>query len=614
MARMRRTRQAKLAKATAPAPARIEGLVDSKVAPAHALGAHHPRLGPAPKPGHPRTISTRRTSRAAAKAAETRTPPGSPRVPDITEPPSRNLRKRKSPADGGKSHLQIENLAAPKKPKINEEVTRTFTRTTRSTTTIIKKETPKVVLKIEKKPVKPPKARAPRIARGTNQPTQSSLPITTRPPTEPLAILVFGTGDFAELGLGPQRRCSPVPVINPYLDPNRESAYHVVQFACGGMHTVALTADNKIVTWGVNDNGALGRDTEWDEGEMRDIDDESDDEEVSLNPRESTPEEIDMKHFPAGTRFAQVAASDSCTLALTDTGMVYAWGTFLDPNGNQRFGTDATGRIIKKQETPVLIPELKNIKQIACGDNHALALDKKGVIWAWGSGHKNQLGKRIRTREADNFKPIRVEIFRQKAQYIASGSYHSFALDQNGNVWSWGINGFGQAGDPLSAGEHEAMLPYPRKIAGLGGRGVHTIAAGEHHSAAVTDDGKCLVFGRIDGGQLGVEFTQRQLQDESHILLDERNKPRICIRPTPVTGIGAVADVACNTGHTVFIAKDGTGYATGLGSEGQLGNGREDDAETPQRFKGLHSLYRRRLVLAGAGAGFSIVAARANAS
>ena len=35
----------------------------------------------------------------------------------------------------------------------------------------------------------------------------------------------------------------------------------VLQVACGGMHTVALTEGNLIFSWGVNDEGALGRET-----------------------------------------------------------------------------------------------------------------------------------------------------------------------------------------------------------------------------------------------------------------------------------------------------------------------------------------------------------------
>ncbi len=35
----------------------------------------------------------------------------------------------------------------------------------------------------------------------------------------------------------------------------------VIQVAAGGMHSVALTADGDVFTTGVNDEGALGRET-----------------------------------------------------------------------------------------------------------------------------------------------------------------------------------------------------------------------------------------------------------------------------------------------------------------------------------------------------------------
>ena len=95
------------------------------------------------------------------------------------------------------------------------------------------------------------------------------------------------------------------------------------------MHVAALTHDGKILTWGVNDQGALGRDTTHD-GNMRDIDDDESDigEDSGINPRESTPTEIDMTGVPAGTVFTQVAAGDSVTFAVTDDGLVYGCGTF----------------------------------------------------------------------------------------------------------------------------------------------------------------------------------------------------------------------------------------------------------------------------------------------
>lgn len=173
----------------------------------------------------------------------------------------------------------------------------------------------------------------------TSPPDASSLPVLNEAPTEVLTIFVFGTGDMSgDLGLGPKKKVAKLPTAIPALDARKPDTYRVVQLDCGGMHTLALTADSKIVTWGGNDEGALGRDTTW-EGGLRDMDaegggddkedsdsDDSDDE--GLNPLESTPTHIPEDSFPPGTKFTHVAAGDSCSFAVTDKGLVYGWGTF----------------------------------------------------------------------------------------------------------------------------------------------------------------------------------------------------------------------------------------------------------------------------------------------
>ena len=147
--------------------------------------------------------------------------------------------------------------------------------------------------------------------------------------TDAFNVYVFGSGDSGVLGLGP--RCSTDDVVRPRLNPNlAASSVGVVQVATGGMHCVALTKDNKILTWGVNDHGALGRDTQWSGGwkEIDGKDGDSEESEPELNPKESTPTAVDDSCFPAGTVFTQVAAGDNVSLALTDEGLVYGWGTF----------------------------------------------------------------------------------------------------------------------------------------------------------------------------------------------------------------------------------------------------------------------------------------------
>ena len=153
-------------------------------------------------------------------------------------------------------------------------------------------------------------------------------------PTQKLDIFVFGEGSSGELGLGSvayDGGKQPIDVKRPRLNHNlKADKVGVVQIACGGMHVAALTHDNKILTWGVNDQGALGRDTEW-EGGMRDMEDDDDSEagdDTGMNPRESTPAAVGDEYFVPGTKFVQVVASDSATFALTEDGKVYGWGTF----------------------------------------------------------------------------------------------------------------------------------------------------------------------------------------------------------------------------------------------------------------------------------------------
>lgn len=266
---------------------------------------------------------------------------------------------------------------------------------------------------------------------------------------------------------------------------------------------------------------------------------------------------------------------------------------------------------MKKQATPTLIQGLEKITQIACGANHALALDIHGNIWGWGSGHQNQFGRRLFGRHQDTLAPQIVRVCRGKAKYIACGEYHCFAVDTSDNVWGWGLNSYGEAGDARTAGSDSALLPQPVKIPALCGKGVTLLAGGAHHSAAVTSDGDCLVWGRIDGGQLGLRFSAEQIADERRVRCDERGKPRICLEPTVLSTVGSVSYVACGTDHTIFISRDGHAYSTGFGSEGQLGLGTDDDAEIAHKNE-AKQLKGQMLTWAGAGGQFSVVTGKAD--
>jgi len=171
-------------------------------------------------------------------------------------------------------------------------------------------------------------------SRVTKKGKTTKLPIYQNGLHNLLDVIVCGGGESGELGLGAQKRDGkkPVGVKSPRLN-DLACAFGIVQIAAGGMHCATLTHDSKIVTWGVNGDGALGRDTQGkDEARSNDNtrnDSEDDDNDLGLNLLESTPVAISSGLFrPDDSPLVQVVTLDSAIFVLTAHGTVYGWGTF----------------------------------------------------------------------------------------------------------------------------------------------------------------------------------------------------------------------------------------------------------------------------------------------
>ncbi|KZF22712.1 RCC1/BLIP-II protein [Xylona heveae TC161] len=447
---------------------------------------------------------------------------------------------------------------------------------------------------------------APRKERVTKKARVAPHVPINKAPTQKLHVFVFGEGSSGELGLGTAKNCVDVkrPRLNPHLPAATVGVVHV---ACGGMHVAALTHDNRILTWGVNDQGALGRDTAW-EGGLKDIDDNksdassSDESDSGMNPREATPTAIPDTAFPEGTKFVQLACGDSTTFALTDDGLVYGWGTFRSNEGILGFTPD-----IYVQRVPMLIPGLKKITQIAAGANHVLALNEKGAVFAWGSGQQNQLGRRVVERTRMNgLTPREFGLPKNKVKYVSCGAYHSFAIDKEGKVWTWGLNSFGETGVEEGAGENGAVVLAPRVVESLLGTEVELVSGGAHHSIAVTKEGDCLAWGRLDGYQTGIRI--EDLPQEA-VILDERQKPRILTRPTRVPGFQA-RQACASSDHSIAVSVEGRAYSWGFSANYQTGQGTDDDVEVATLIDNT-AVRDKRLNWAGAGGQYSVLTAPA---
>ncbi|KAF4504496.1 hypothetical protein G6O67_007944 [Ophiocordyceps sinensis] len=331
------------------------------------------------------------------------------------------------------------------------------------------------------KKAKPIPKRTPTAAKAEHE----THPVINKVPTKVLNVLVFGNGDNGELGLGPKQKYASRPCLNPFLDPKDPTKYHITQLACGGMHTIALTIEGQLITWGVNDEFALGRNTHW-SPELCDMDAVPDDE-AELNPLESTPTAISAAQFPPNTRFCQVAAGDNYSIALTDTGLAYGWGTFRDSEGNSRFGYNSVdGTIIENQKTPLLIEGLMNIEQIVCGANHAMALDSSGQIFAWGSNDQLQFARRLFGRDQDCLRPrlVRMAVnsvftFRPSSFRIRLSSEHTLFISNKGEVYATGFGSEGQLG---LGSERDVEVAENVKVKELKGRAMTWAGAGGQFS------------------------------------------------------------------------------------------------------------------------------------
>lgn len=475
-------------------------------------------------------------------------------------------------------------------------------------------EVPEEAAEEEEKSSPPPKkSRKIAAARRTAIPLRKVGKRINQAPTAPLDVFVFGEGTAGELGLGSVRvnGKAPVDVKRPRLNHNLSAKdVGVVDIACGGMHAVALTKDNRIFTWGVNDQAALGRNTAWeggfvDEGKNEDSQSESDDAngDTGLNPNESTPGEINTENVEPETKFSQVAACDSATFALTEEGKVYGWGTFRASDGILGFSEKTL-----LQTIPVLLPDVKDIKQLACGSNHVLALDAKGKVLAWGCGQQNQLGRKVFEREIKHsLKPQGIgnlPIRGAKAVKVACGSYHSFVIDQNGRVFAWGLNNYGELGIEDQAGEDDAAQLKPRLVESLADYQIRDIAGGEHHSLACTEDGKLLTWGRLDGHQVGLPM---DTFTEENAIFDDRKKPRILKVPTVVPGVENVVAVAAGTDNCFALTAEGKVYSWGFSANYQTGQGTVDDIEVPTLIDNS-AVRDKKLTYAGGGGQYSILA------
>ncbi|XP_014237356.1 regulator of chromosome condensation [Trichogramma pretiosum] len=349
-------------------------------------------------------------------------------------------------------------------------------------------------------------------------------------------VLTCGQGDVGQLGLGEdvmeKTRFAAVP-----------DHTNIVAIAAGGMHNVCLTKDGKVITFGCNDEGALGRATT-EEGS------------------ETVPGFVDL---PASV--IQVTAGDSHSAALLEDGRVFVWGSFRDSHGTMGLLTKNNERI------PVEISAKKKFIKIASGADHLVLLDSAKQVFTCGCGEQGQLG-RLPERKTDRHSRQGVNQLLTPGQVyfkinkhvevenIWAGTYATFIKDShNGDIYVFGLNNYSQIG---LKGVDKQYHPKVSQV--LSNKNWTQICSAQHHTIALDDQGKVYVLGRKEYGRLGLGPVE---EDATNLTIVPSLEQVKCI------------DVAVGSAQSFAVTEAGKLYAWGMGTSGQLGTGEEEDVDTP---------------------------------
>lgn len=357
-------------------------------------------------------------------------------------------------------------------------------------------------------------------------------------------VWAWGNNSNGQLGDGTYDSSeSPVQVVG--LD-----GISIKEISAGSDHSVAVTNDNYVFTWGSDNKGQLG------DGKGQD---------------RNNPAQIYIDNVKS------VSAGGNYTIALKYDGSVWGWGygelgalgtgdtiistypvkTCIESVSN--ISAESVTLLIKNDGTawicgdnysgnafPHLVSgegdKVYNSENMASGFGHTIYKHYDGTVLAWGDNTYGQLGD---GSVISTDSPVVVEL--EKIHSVAAGDDFSLALDYEGDVYAWGRNVYGQIGENTSA-----YINKPKKISNLSN--IVKIAANGHNCLALDKDGRVYAWGLNTNGQLGIDSTEPYIS-----------------KPTQINGLPKVMDIAAGKSHSLAVEESGTVWGWGNNNYYKLG-------------------------------------------
>jgi alpha-tubulin suppressor-like RCC1 family protein len=332
-------------------------------------------------------------------------------------------------------------------------------------------------------------------------------------------LLAWGQNDFGQLGRGSGVQNALPGSVSP------TSGW--VTVAPGFDHTLAIRSDGTLWTWGNNQYG-------------------------QLYASGVTSSNLPVQEMSHATNWFAVAAGSGFSLGLKNDGTLWGWGAGYEGQLGLRDG--ATGDVFVP--TQIKTPDEWNAGargnrwvSISAGAAHTLALRSDGTLWAFGHDFYGQIGQSF--AQNNFFTPVQVGSSTDWVA-ISAGFYHSLGLRSDGTVWAWGYGEDGEIGN----GTLQSTNVPTKVVLSNGSDLIATkVSAGSWHNCAITPVNDLYCWGFNNHGQLGGGASSPV--------------------PNPIkVGDGTVAftDVSVGGYHTLALGSDLLVHAFGLSSNGQLGD------------------------------------------
>lgn len=300
--------------------------------------------------------------------------------------------------------------------------------------------------------------------------------------------------------------------------------------------TVVLKSDGTVWGWGENISGILG---------------------------ESRDKYIDSPAKIEGFEdIAQISMGNGYLLAVKMDGSLMGVGK----NDVGIINPDKLGSTIKK---PSQIKGIFGIRCVSAGINYAMAISNDGAVYIWGD---------YRYKTSESFKtPPRQVKHAKDAVIIAASRYNAFVIDREHKAWF--LRGY---------------LHKPEEIENL--KEIAEIYESDKLTYAVSTDGSLwywTINGQLTRKLEGIDGVEKLTScglgdmialDKSGYLWRWNVKD---LKPYRVEGIENIKDIAAGDSHIAALKEDGSLWAWGENSSGQLGDGGKYIQRIPQEVPGL---------------------------